>query len=135
MIVVDTNVVAYLWLPGDMTSAAERALARDTEWAAPLLWRSEFRSILTGAIRRHALSLARASAIAVAAEAQLQGREFTVASAHVLSLANRSACSAYDCEFVALAEDLAVPLVTNDREVLRAFPDIAMPLHRFAPGA
>lgn len=135
MIVVDTNVLAYLWLPGDMTPAAEQVLAGDPEWAAPVLWRSEFRSILSGAIRRQTLSLASASSIAAAAEAQLQGREFSVKSARVLALANRSGCSAYDCEFVALAEDLGVALVTNDREVLRAFPETAVSLTSFAPRA
>lgn len=135
MIVVDTNVVAYLWLPGDMTAAAEQVLTGDAEWAAPLLWRSEFRSILSGAVRRRALSLDRAAAIAAAAERQLSGREFTVESARVLSLAARSGCSAYDCEFVALADDLGISLVTNDREILRAFPRIARRLDQFAPGA
>ena len=135
MIVVDTNVVAYLWLPGDLTDAAERVLVRDAEWAAPLLWRSEFRSILTGAIRRRALSASRAVAIASAAEAQLQGREYSVESAHVLSLANRSGCSAYDCEFVALAEDIGMPLVTNDREILRAFPGLTVALQDYASPA
>ena len=69
--------------------------------------------------------------IAAAAESQLQGREFNVESAHVLTLASRSGCSAYDCEFVALAQDLGVALVTNDREVLRAFPDTAVALAGF----
>jgi predicted nucleic acid-binding protein len=128
MIVVDTNVMAYLWLPGDLTPAAEGLLAGDAEWAAPVLWRSEFRSILTGAIKRRALSLARATDIAAAAEAQLSGREFHVESGRVLMLAGRSGCSAYDCEFVALAQELGVSLVTNDKEVLRAFPDTAVPL-------
>jgi predicted nucleic acid-binding protein len=133
VIVVDTNVLAYLWLPGDMTPAAEQVLVHDVEWAAPLLWRSELRSVLMGAIRRGALSLPRALRIAASAEAHLEGREFAVESAHVLSLANRSGCSPYDCEFVALAEDIGVPLVTYDREILRAFPDVAVPLDRFAP--
>jgi predicted nucleic acid-binding protein len=44
----------------------------------------------------------------------------------VLELASRSGCSAYDCEFVALAQDLEVPLVTNDRQILKAFPTIAI---------
>jgi predicted nucleic acid-binding protein len=135
MIVVDTNVLAYLWLPGDMTTAAEQLLAGDADWAAPLLWRSEFRSILSGALRHHTLSLPRASAIAAAAEAQLEGREFSVESARVLALAHRSGCSAYDCEFVALAEDIGVPLVTNDREILRSFPDTAVALRDFTPRA
>lgn len=132
MIVVDTNVIAYLWLPGDSTAAAERLLAEDADWAVPLLWRSEFRSVLVGAVRRRTLPLPRALAIAAAAEAQLEGREYSVDSARVLSLAHRSGCSAYDCEFVALAEDLGARLVSNDGAVLRAFRTVAVPLRSFA---
>ena len=135
MTVVDTNVVAYLWLPGDFTTAAERLLADDAEWAVPLLWRSEFRSVLAGAHKRRTLSLPRANEIAATAELQLRGREFSVDTAHVLSLARQSGCSTYDCEFVALAHDLGVRLVTNDTAVLRAFPDVAVPLQRFAPAS
>ena len=128
MIVVDTNVTAYLWLPGELTDAAERLLAEDADWAVPLLWRSEFRGVLAGAVRRKLCKLERAGAIAQAAEEQLSGREFAVQSTEVLRLANESGCSTYDCEFVALAQTLGVRLVTNDREVLSAFPSIAVPL-------
>lgn len=133
MTVVDTNVVAYLWLPSEFTTAAERLLVDDAEWAVPLLWRSEFRSVLAGARKRRLLTLPRANDIGAAAEAQLRGREYAVATAHVLALASQSGCSAYDCEFVALAHDLGVRLVTNDSAVLRAFPDVAVPLQHFAP--
>jgi len=74
----------------------------------------------------------RAVAIGHAAEAQLTGREFAVETGEVLRLAHESGCSAYDCEFVALARALAVPLVSNDREVLKAFPAIAVPLESYA---
>ena len=133
MIVVDTNVVAYLWLPGDMTAAAEQALRQDAEWAVPLRWRSEFRSILTGAVRHKKLSLDRATTMAAAAEDHLRNREFAVDSGHVLELADASGCTAYDCEFVALAADLGVRLITPDRAILRAFPALAVPLRQFAP--
>jgi predicted nucleic acid-binding protein len=134
VIVVDTNVTAYLWLPGDLTAGAERLLSEDGDWAVPLLWRSEFRSVLAGAVKRKICPLERAVAIAHAAEAQLTGREFAVDTAEVLRLAQESGCSAYDCEFVALARALGVALVSNDREVLRAFPEIAVPLATFVNG-
>jgi predicted nucleic acid-binding protein len=135
VIVVDTNVTAYLWLPGDLTTAAERLLLEDADWAVPLLWRSEFRSVLTGAVKRKVCPLGRALAIARAAEEQLSGREFSVESGDILRLAHESGCSAYDCEFVALARVLGVSLVSNDREVLTAFPDIAIPLESYANSA
>jgi hypothetical protein len=43
---VDTNVMSHLLLPTPHTAAAERLLKTDPDWAAPLLWRSEFRNVL-----------------------------------------------------------------------------------------
>ncbi len=128
MIVVDTNVIAYLWLPGERTAAAERLLRTDPDWNAPLLWRSEFRNVLAGCLRRKDLDLDTALQIADGAEAQLRGREFAVPAAQVLARVHQSDCSAYDCEFVVLAEELSVPLVTSDAKLLKSFPGLARPL-------
>jgi len=49
----------------------------------------------------------------------------------VFRLALESGCSAYDCEFVAVALDLEIPFVTADRQVLRAFPTLAVHPDRF----
>ena len=68
------------------------------------------------------------------ADQLLAGQEYTVPGERVLALVAASACSGYDCEHVALAEELAVPLVTPDRQVLRAFPDQAVSPKRFAAG-
>lgn len=132
MIVADTNIIAYYRLPSPLSAAAEELFAVDAGWVVPLLWRSEFRNVLAGAVKRKALSLASAAAIARETENQFKGREFAVDSAQVLMLASVSGCSSYDCEFVALARDLGVPLVTNDREVLKAFPAVAVPLDRYS---
>jgi predicted nucleic acid-binding protein len=58
-------------------------------------------------------------------ESLFQGKEYEVASLDVLSLINQSECSAYDCEFVALAKGLGVKLVTMDRKRVSRFPDTA----------
>ena len=39
MIVVDSNVLAYLYLPGEYIAAAEALLEQNPEWTAPILWR------------------------------------------------------------------------------------------------
>lgn len=128
MIVVDTNVIAYLWLPGRFTGGAEALVQRDPEWAAPLLWRSEFRNVLAGSLRRGDVDLDTANQLAVRAETHLRGREFAVGSAEVLARVEGSRCSAYDCEFVVLAQELGVPLVTTDRRILADFPQTAVAL-------
>jgi len=126
MIVADTNLLIYLYVQGQRTDESEVVLRRDALWAVPLLWRSEFRNSLIGLVRAHALQLDDALAMIDEAERWLTGREYSVLSRQVLTLASRSGCSAYDCEFVALAQDLEVPLVTTDRQVLKAFPTIAV---------
>jgi len=123
MIVVDTNVVAYLYLPGEFTQRAESLLKFDPNWNAPVLWRSEFRNILAGYLRRGVLSLAHAVAVQREAEDLMRNAEFDVDSAEVLELVRGSDCSAYDCEFVAVANALDVRLVTMDKKLLKAFPD------------
>lgn len=125
MIVVDTNIVAYLYLPGDFTEAAESLLERDADWAVPLLWRSEFRNILAGYIRRKTLSFDQAIAIQSEAESLLTGQEHDVDSRLVLELVRDTDCSAYDCEFAALAMRLGVKLITADSKLLKAFPRLA----------
>jgi predicted nucleic acid-binding protein len=126
MIVTDTNLLIYLFITGQRTAQAEGVLARDAVWAAPILWRSEFRSTVIGLVRQRALLLEDALQIVAEAERMMGGQEYTVVSPRVLHLAARSGCSAYDCEFVSLAEDLGIPLVTADRQLLRGFPSIAM---------
>jgi len=128
MIVVDTNVVAYLYLPSEYTSAAESLLEREAAWAAPVLWRSELRNILAGYLRRGSLSFEQVHGIQREAESLLAGAEYEVDSLGVLELVRESDCSAYDCEFVALARTLGTKLVTMDAKLLRAFPGIAVAL-------
>lgn len=127
-IVVDTNVLAYYWLPGAHTETAI-GLRRATDlWYAPKLWRSEFRNVLAGFLRHGNLSLSQAQATMKAAEAALSDCEWEVSCVRVLDFVSQSDCSAYDCEFIALAAAMNIPLVTEDRRILSDFPTIAVPM-------
>jgi predicted nucleic acid-binding protein len=128
VIVVDSNVLAYLYLPGEYTAAAESLLEHDSDWAAPILWRSEFRNILAGHMRRKAITFEQAKSLQREAESLLEGAEFEVESSAVLELVRDSDCSAYDCEFIALAMKLDTRLVTMDKKLLKAFPNRALAL-------
>ncbi|MCI5224783.1 MAG: PIN domain-containing protein [Candidatus Electrothrix sp. AR4] len=131
MIVVDTNIIAYLYITGDRTPQAELLLSSSPHWNAPMLWRSEFRNVLGLYLRNKILQLDDTLLILQQAEELLHGNEYQVPSARIMQLVSTSTCSAYDCEFVALAEYLDIPLVTADKKILREFPERARSLDIF----
>ncbi len=131
MIVVDTNILAYFFLPYDHSAAADSLFKRDPDWVAPILWRSEFRNLLAGELRRKNLSFDDIVRVQSEAESLLEGREHEVDSRRVLELVRDSNCTAYDCEFVVLAAQLGVKLVTMDAKLLKAFPPHAVSLSAF----
>jgi len=131
MKVVDTNVLLYFFIPGDHTAAAESLLQVDSEWSAPYLWRSEFRNVLALYVRQKMLREAQALDIVREAEALMDTHEFMVSSDDILPLAFASGLAAYDCEFVALARHLNVPLVTSEKKLLARFPADTLSLNSF----
>ena len=131
MIVADTNLIAYFLIKGPLTLEAEAVFEKDPEWAAPLLWRSEFRNVLILSLRHARLTLDDALSLMDHAERLTKGQGYHMDSSRILRLAAQSGCSAYDCEFVALALDLGVPLVTSDRALIEKFKPTAVSMKNF----
>ena len=126
MIVADTNLIAYFFIPGEHTADARLVFLKDPDWVAPLLWKSEFRNVAATYLRRGYFNLKDALTIVNEAEQLFRGNEFSVPSDSVLKMVSESKCSAYDCEFAALAQELGVKLVTSDKVILSAFPSTAV---------
>ncbi|MGH8428028.1 MAG: type II toxin-antitoxin system VapC family toxin [Gammaproteobacteria bacterium] len=122
MIVVDTNIIAYAWLKTAQSRDALLLLEREPEWHTPLLWRSEFRNVILGEVRQNRLDQSVAGDVMRSAEQWFEDCEHLPSSELVFQLALDSGCTAYDCEFMAVAEQLHAPLVTADRALLKAFP-------------
>lgn len=134
MIVADVNLIAYVLLGGPDADLAQQVLEKDPIWAVPVLWRSEFRNILAAYMRQRGLGIGDAWQAHELAEGLLGAHEYTLGGERVLQLVAASPCSAYDCEYVALAEELRVRLVTSDREVLQHFPRVAVGPKDFVRG-
>lgn len=126
MIVVDSNIIAYLMIPGDRTKEVEKILLKDSEWIAPLLWRSEFRNILTLYMKQSQMSLILAEQTIARAENLLSEREYGVLSSDVLVLTYEKSLSAYDAEYVVLAINFGVPLITVDKKLLKEASEYAV---------
>jgi predicted nucleic acid-binding protein len=131
MIVVDTTIISYFYLNSDYSELAEKTFKKDPIWSIPLLWKSEFRNVLTFYMRKKIITLSEATEIFAYAEDLLKENEYEINSMQVLSLSHSNDCSAYDCEFVNLAQDLDVLLVTQDKKVLRNFPETALSMRQF----
>ncbi|MBC2715149.1 MAG: type II toxin-antitoxin system VapC family toxin [Desulfobacteraceae bacterium] len=131
MIVVDTNVISYFYLSSDYSELTEQLFIKTSSWSAPMLWRSEFRNVLSFYIRKKIITLQAAIQIFETAESLLQNNEYEINSVKVLKLSQESGCSAYDCEFINLAQDLNVPLVTMDKKLLNNFKNTAVSIQKY----
>jgi predicted nucleic acid-binding protein len=133
MIVVDSSVVFALVVPRDAYHLmALAARQRDADWHAPILFRSEFRSVAAGHLRRgEPLS----NVLAGAANAELAVQAHHVTDQEVFAVIHESPLSAYDAEYVALARRLGCSLVTTDKQVLDHYPNLAIRLEDFAASA
>ncbi len=131
MIVVDSNIIIYIHVNSERTPQALQILKKDPCWVAPPLWESEFRNVLSGYIRHSILNLEQANKVMNSALKTMEGKEILPPSNRVLELVAASDCSAYDCEYVALAQHLNIKLVTGDQKILRNFPETSVDLSAF----
>jgi predicted nucleic acid-binding protein len=134
MIVVDTNILIYYFVDSEYSETAVQIHRKDPVWVAPFLWRSEFRNTLLLYLRKKLLTLPQILRLIQTAESKMRDYEFHVLADEVFRLASVSTRSAYDCEFVALAKELGVPLVTADKQILHDFPETAVSPQKFVDG-
>jgi len=125
MIVVDTNVVAYLLIEGDRTGEAQLLRRAEPDWRSEPFLLVEFSNLLATQVRAKALSMTQASSLLRAAEQQISAW-LEVSHADALAVAIHGQVSAYDARFVACARQLSAPLVTEDARLRAATPGLSM---------
>jgi predicted nucleic acid-binding protein len=131
LIVVDSNVLAYLLIEGEQTPQAAAVWRLDPEWCLPVLWRHEFLNILATYVKAGGADIADVEevwreALRLAGPGEHEGDPIAA-----LRLAVRHKISAYDAQFVALAQQLEIPLVTEDRRLRAAFPGQFLSMQAF----
>lgn len=125
--VVDTNVVAYYLLGTEPFAVEAREFWQATdEPVAPAHWQTELANVVWMAVRTGTLS-ANEGHRRLDFASRLRLRSVPIGSLwqSALTLSLDSGLSAYDTLFVALARRRRLPLVTFDKQILKAFPDIA----------
>lgn len=134
MIVADNPLISYFTIEGEFTEEAVSVRRKDPEWAAPLLWRAEFLNVLWLHVRQGEFGPDLAIQHIDLAEDLIGGRSYDVSPTEVLRLAVNSGCAAYDAHYAALAQQLDVPLLTPDGDLLVAFPETAVHPKDFLEG-
>lgn len=131
MIVVDTNLVSYLLIEGEFTQNARDVYQHDPDWIVPGLWRAEFLSVLTTTITAGVITPAQGDLLWQRTLSLFGQKEHNPNGRDVLKVALQFQISAYDAQFIAVAKNSGVPLVTSDRQLIKACPPHAQSMHQF----
>ena len=128
MVLVDTNVIAPLYVRSARTEAVEELFARDAVWRTEPLALIELSNVLITYERSRYITAATARNCLNRAAAFLQPQLFRVSHQAALDAALRYGTTAYDARFLALAQQLGQRLVTEDTKLRVAAPRLTQSL-------
>ena len=128
MFVVDTNIIAALYVRGTYTDAVKQLRGRDQVWRTDPFALVEFSNILATYERARYLNKAVAKDCLADAQSFLRPYYFAVTHDAALEMAIRYRITAYDGRFLALANQLRSRLVTEDAKLRAAAPALTQSL-------
>ena len=132
MIAVDANVLMPLLREDTLTSMARSVRAADPDWVMPSLLKTELVNALLNEVKAGYLTLESAmQAAGLAGEIVAAARVQDPGLTEILVTARRSGLTGYDATYVVLARSLGLLLITEDRQILRACPDVARSMRQF----
>lgn len=128
MLVVDCNVLAHLLIDGVETPRARALLEQDADWHSDALILIELSNVLATAMRTRGLTMRNAGIVLAQAQGVFEGGLHDAGHMQALELAGRLKISAYDARYLVVAQDLSVPLVTEDAKLRAAAPKLTRSL-------
>lgn len=131
MIVVDANILVYSLIAGDNTKLVQKLREKDADWRTAGLCLHEILNVLATYQRRDVLSLAQCKKLLEHAERFVQVAQCEVKMGAALAVAAKYAITGYDAQYIALAQNLDAPLITEDRKLKEAVPGVAFSMTEF----
>ena len=131
MIVVDANILVYSLIEGDYTPLIQKLREKDSDWRTTGLCLHEILNVLATYQRCEVLTLAQCKKLLDYAERFMQVAQCEVKMDSALAVAAKYAITGYDAQYVALAQRLNAPLITEDRKLTEAVPGIAFSMKEF----
>ena len=131
MIVVDANILIYSLIEGDYSPLVHKLREKDTDWRTTGLCLHEVLNVLATYQRRDILTLAQCKKLLDHAERFMKVAQCEVKMDAALAVAAKYVITGYDAQYVALAQSLDAPLITEDRKLREAVPGIAFSMQEF----
>lgn len=131
MIVVDANILIYSLIESDCSPLIFRLHEKDADWRTTALCLHETLNVLATYQRQGILTLAQCRELLGHADRFVKVAQCEVDMQMVLSVAAEYSVTGYDAQYVALAQSLKAPLVTEDRKLRQAVPGIAFSMQEF----
>ncbi len=131
MIVVDANILVYSLIKGDYSLLVRKLRERDMDWRTTGLCLHEILNVLATYQRRDVLKLAQCKKLLEHAERFMKVAQCEVKMDAALAVAAKYAITGYDAQYIALAQSLNAPLITEDRKLRDAVPGIAFSMQEF----
>ncbi|MCH7638918.1 MAG: type II toxin-antitoxin system VapC family toxin [Bacteroidetes bacterium] len=127
MLVVDTNILAHLLIDGDKTDDARTLFGRDPDWRSDSFVLIEFSNVLATQVRLGMTDAGSAGRYLSEAEKRMPHLVQTPHSI-ALSIANEFGVTTYDARFLGAARALGTKLVTEDKRLRKAAPELTVSL-------
>lgn len=128
MVLIDTNIAVSLWVENNWTDAARKLQQADPEWCTEFCALIEFSNVMATYVRTGKASVGDARRYLLEAETMLGAGTLTVPHAAAMNMAIVRRIAVYDARFLAAAEHLGVPLVTEDQKLRKSAPDLTQSL-------
>ncbi len=125
MIVVDSSVISFLFLEGELTESVKELHRIDSEWITPPILNHEMLNILA-VVGTADQAVAPMEEIWRDIRALLGSRQQVPDPLRSLHLAIELEISGYEAQYVALAQQLNMPLVTEEQRLLEQLPDLCL---------
>ena len=131
MIVIDANILIYSLIEGDYSLLAKQLRVKESDWRTVKLCLHEVLNVLVTYQRRGMLTLEQCQERLDHTQRFMQVAQCDVDMSATLTVATQYAITAYDAQYVALAQSLNAPLITEDKKLRQAVPWIAFSMHDF----
>lgn len=126
MIVIDANILIYSLIASEYSPLTSQLRAKDPDWRTTTLCLHEVLNVLATYQRRGILTLTQGQELLAHAERFIKIAQCELDMNAALAVAAKYGLTGYDAQYVALAQILNAPLITEDRKLRQAVPEIAV---------